>query len=466
MERITLFAIVAGLLMVVSGAGAYRVSESGTPASSAPFASPIDHVVIIMMENHAYDSYFETYCLQLSPECNQTANGIAPGTCEPMKNMPGGCVVPYNFTDENLSPPDMLHTYNSTVMAINNGNMNGFYKAEGHRMEPFGHYNGSTVPVYWDMAQEFGLGDDFFSAALSYSLPNHWYLLAGQAPPQSIEQNMNTASVAERHTYLNQSNSTESVQDLLLRNNVSFRYYDWPLTTYQKAIQPVNPTSANVPGKGSAYAFWNPLASKAESYTSAYDSAFVARDQIFSDLKDGSLPNVSYVIPMGPYSDHPPANITLGEAFVANVVDAVEYSPYWNHTAIFLTWDEYGGFYDNVAPPSIDPLGLSIRVPFLVMSPYTPAGTLVNTLGYFESTLAFIEDRWGLQSQCMTARDCDAPNLANYFDFSMTPRAPVFFDPNWENDTYPYQHESYAADKLDTTSWVGQDNPAIDEDTD
>jgi phospholipase C len=459
-----LFIATTALLLSVSGAANFSMAGQSGSVASSPFASQIDHVVVIMMENHAYDNYFQTYCLKLGTYCNDTANGIAPGTCEPQLKAPGGCVVPYAFTDKNFSTPDMLHNYNSTIAAIDGGKENGYYKAEAHTIEPFGHYNGSTIPVYWDIAQEFALGDDFFSSALSYSLPNHWYLLAGQAPPESIEQNLNKADTAEQHTYLNQSNGTRSIQDILMGNNVSFRYYDWPLTKYATAIQPAAIPRANTGGQGSAYAFWNPLASKAESYTSAYASAFVKRDQIFTDLKDGNLPNVSYVLPEGAYSDHPPANITLGEAFVANVIDAIEFSPYWNHTAIFLTWDEYGGWFDHVAPPSLDSLGLSTRVPFLVISPYTPAGTVIHTLGYFESTLAFIEDRWDLESQCLTNRDCNAPNLANYFDFSMTPRAPVFFDPNWLNDTYPMTSQHVVP--IDSTSWVGVDNPAIDEDTD
>jgi phospholipase C len=465
MDRRFLFAVIAALLMVISGNGlAHSAGQQSPFRTPIPFASKIDHVVIIMMENHAYDNYFETYCLQLSAYCNETGNGIAPGTCEPMLGVPGGCVVPYAFNGKNLSPPDLPHTYNSTIEALNGGQMNNFYVAERKGLEPFGYYNGTTVPVYWDLAQEFGLGDDFFSAALSYSLPNHWYLLSGQAPAESIGTVLAAANYSQKHTYLNESNATPSIQNLLVKNGLSFRYYDFPLAPYQTAIQAA-PRASNDGGKGSAYSYWNPLAAKAQSYNDSYSSAFVARDQIFSDLQDSNLPNVSYVLPCCDYSDHPPANRTLAEEFVANVVDSIEYSPYWNHTAIFLTWDEYGGWYDNVAPPSIDSLGLSFRVPLIVISPYTPRGEIIGTLGHFESTLAFIEDRWGLQSQCMTPRDCGAPNLGNYFDFNMTPRSPAFIDPNPAGDTYPYEYEPYNASELDTT-WLGVDNPAIDEDTD
>ncbi len=92
-------------------------------------------------------------------------------------------------------------------------------------------------------------------------------------------------------------------------------------------------------------------------------------------------------------------------------------------------------------------------MPFLVISPYTPAGTVIHSLGYFESTLAFMEDRWNLG--CIGPRDCNAPNLLNYFDFNMTPRPPIFFDPNWLNDSYPMTSQHFVS--LDTTSWVGSD---------
>jgi phospholipase C len=420
-----------------------------------------------MMENHAYDNYFETYCLKLSPFCNNTANGVVPGTCVPQMNVTGGCVVPYPFTAKNLSTPDIWHVYNSSMADINGGKMNGFYSGEksgnGHggvepRLEPFGYYNGSTIPVYWDMAQEFEIGDNFYSSALSYSLPNHWYLIAGQAPQATFnDTNSLDHSIPIEHKYLNESNSTRTVEDLLNNSGITFRYYDAPLTTYQKAIKPYT---------GSAYGLWNPMAAKSESYTSYFNSHFVARNQIFTDLKTSKLPNIAYVIPQANFSDHPPANISLGEAFVANVVDAVEFSSYWNSTAIFLMWDDYGGFYDNQAPPKLDPLGLSFRVPFIVISPYTPEGRVNSHLGYFESTLSFIEFRWGLKKDCLTARDCKAPDLASFFNFNMKPRAPVFFDPNWTDDTYPYHFEAYKPAALQTTMWVGDDSDLTEDEAD
>jgi phospholipase C len=442
-------------ILVLSGIG-FEITVP-RPTAVGGFAPEIDHVVFIFMENRPYDQYFSGYCLVLSAYCNDMGNGIPTGTREPQLNVTGGYVVPYNYTARNFTIPDQPHIYNSTVESIDGGRMDGFYLAEGTGLNPYGHFNGSTLPVYWDMAQEYAIGDDFFSSALSYSLPNHWYALAGQAPA-TFFNDTTQATVAEKHAYLNESNRTETVQDLLNVSSVSWKYYDWALDPYQEAI------NGNLGGNsvGSAYAYWNPLAARAESYNQYFVSHFSNRTNFFTDVATGNLPDISWVIPDGNYSDHPPANVTAGEAFVANYVDAIEMSHYWNNTAIFLAWDDYGGFYDHVAPPNLDPLGLSIRVPFLVISPYTPAGTIIHTLGYFESTLAFMEHRWNLG--CIGFRDCNAPDLLNYFDFNMAPRSPVFFDPNWSNDSYPMTSQREVP--LNTTAWTGSDAGLTDTEAD
>ncbi|MCI4363509.1 MAG: hypothetical protein L3K13_04305 [Thermoplasmata archaeon] len=414
--------------------------------SSSSFASKINHVVFIFMENHAYDNLFAGYCLVLTPYCNATGNGITPGTQEPMRNATGGVVIPYNFTARNLTTSNPPHVYNATIQSIDGGRMDGFLDAE-ETPEVFGHYNATTAPVYWDLAQQYALGDNFYSSARSYSLPNHWFSLAGAAPAEGFIAPYN--KVPEKHLYLNESNTTRTIQDLLNRTSVSWKYYDWPLAPYATAIQ--QPGGLNV--VGSAYAFWNPLAARHESYNSYFANHFANRTSFFSDVASGNLPAISWVIPQLNFSDHPPANLSNGESFVANLIDSVEQSSSWGSTAVFLSWDDYGGFYDHVPPPALNPLGLSIRVPFLVISPYTPAGEVVHSLGYFESTLAFMEHRWHLG--CLGPRDCGAPDLRDYFDFNMTPRAPILFDPTWTNDTYPMSPASFVT--LDTTTWVGSD---------
>ena len=405
-----------------------------------PEDTHIGHIVLIDMENHAFDNYFGTYCLTLGADCPSEVRGEPPGICVPNYpgNLTGPCTAPYPLGVGEMGPPDMPHTYPSTIGSIANGTMSGFYQFEGGR-ESLGYYNATEIPVYWDMAEEYGLGDNFFSSALSYSLPNHWYLISGQSPPNAwtgppAKANY-TATRAYEHVYLNQANATTTVEDLLNDSpQVSWKYYDWSLPTYQEAI------NAKWGEIGGAYDYWNPLAARAISYTQWYTTHFVSRDLIFQDAENGTLPDLSYVIPFPTFSDHPPANVSAGQSFIAQVVDAIEEGPDWSSTAILITWDDYGGFYDGVAPPKPvgapnDQLGLSIRVPIIVISPYTPEGTVVHGLGYFESMLHFIEWRFGLP--CITTRDCDAPNLFEYFDFNQTARPPILFPTAWANASYP-----------------------------
>ena len=446
------------------------------------FCQHIQHVVFIVMENHAYDNYFGTYCLILGSYCKETAHGIPTGTCEfevgysgtgyPAGSCPKGYINSWNYGPQNFTTINPQHNQESTVRSIcgtttstsclkNPPSMDGFWVAEGKQYTSFGEYNGSTIPIYWDIAQQYALGDQVFSSDPSYSLPNHWYMVAGQAPAQSQYYLLKTS---EEHTYLNQANRTPTIQDLLnTTSSVTWKYYDWSLSNYKTAI------SGNVSlayGNGSAYSYWNPMAARAESYTAWYSSHFVNRTPEFFDNLTQSpspgegLPNISWVIPDMNFSDHPPANVTYGEAFVANVLDAIEESRYWDSTAVFLTWDDYGGFYDHVGPPKLsglNPLGLSIRVPFLVISPYTPQGLVSHQLGYFDSVLRLMEERWGTVG---STQDCQAPLPSTFFDFTniTSPRAPCLFPTNASEARYPSGCLAASSElRLDMTSWVGSD---------
>jgi phospholipase C len=437
-------ALIIALIVVFSTTG--FVVRPGGPFGflpPTPDQVPIRHVVILMMENHAFDNLFGAYCPAAGPYCPTAVNGIPAGTCVPVDpvNASAGCVRPYPYTSSQLVTVSPPHEWNATVGSINGGAMNGFYAAEKSGTLPFGYYNGSTLPTYYDLAQQYALGESFYSSALSYSLPNHWYLLAGAAPPASV--NTTTLESANgRHAYLDEANQTPTVQDLLNASpSVSWKYYESALSSYGVAID----GRVGV-APGSAFDYWGPMAARHESYTGGYTSHFVPRVQLFTDAAAGQLPNVSWVIPGFTFSDHPSANLSAGEAFVASVVNAVESSPEWSSTALFLAWDDFGGFYDHVPPPSIDPLGLSFRVPMIVISPYTPAGRVVNDLGYFESTLHFIEWKFGLG--CLTPRDCHAPLPLSYFDFQQAPRPPILFPTDPLNASYPMGSTATSAELL------------------
>lgn len=396
-----------------------------------PASTHLQHVITIVMENRDYDNYFGTYCTALGEYCSDTGNGIPAGLCVPNypSNPSFGCTTPYNFTRGQMNiTPDLYHDWISGGVAWDGGAMDGFYLAEARGSTPFGHYNGSTIPIYWNMAEEYASGDNMFAANLSYSLPNHWYLVAGQAP--NITQYSKLRDTADRQEYLNESANTSTVQDLLNGTSVSWKYYDGTLSSWSSATSTVD-----FVGDDSAYDYWNPMASRNESYSTVNRTHFVDRADLLTDLTNGSLPNVSWVIPTKNVSDHPGYNETPGQEWVAQLVDAVERSPYWSTTAIFVVWDDYGGFYDGVAPPRVMSKLLSFRSPFLVISPYAKENYISHEFVDFFSLLRFVEWQFGLS--CDTVLDCTAPLPFDFFDFNQTARPPVVFSSDWANATYP-----------------------------
>jgi phospholipase C len=393
---------------------------------------PISHIVIVMQENHVYDTYFGSYCQTIGAYCNVNGTGIPAGTCVPLNpaNLSQGCQAPYLAPLSALTAPnDLIHDWPAAHTAYDNGSMDGFYQAESKQLSTFLYYNGAEIPTYWDLAEQYGLGDNFFASALSYSTPNHWYLVAGTAPPEGINQTLHrnaagsTVLTDDEQSYLNEANATPTIANLLANSSVSWKYYDYPLSTYNQAIN-------DAPGAGtqhSAFDFWNPLAAIASSYNASTKPHFVASSQFFTDAAAGALPNVSWVLPTFNNSDHPPSNINNGESWVSRIVNAVESSPDWNSTAVFVTWDDYGGYYDHVPPPPLDAIGVSFRAPLLVISPYAREGYISHHFTYFESLLHLIEWRFHLRS--LTARDANAPLPLDYFDFNATPRAPELVAP-------------------------------------
>jgi phospholipase C len=423
-------------LFVVSSLGPVQAQPT-SPAKTqlAQFDAHISHIVFLMQENHAYDSIYGEYCLITGKYCYEAGDGLPATTCVPLNpsNASWGCAKPFNFSASQVSLPDMEHDWYSDHAAWNNGAMNNFYLAESN-YNTFGHYNGSTVPFYWDLAEQYGLADDFFSGDASYSLPNHWDIVSA-SPPVASQQNYLYAGSPVQAQYLNESNHTLSIESELLNSSVSWKYYDYGLPPYPGAI-------GNVPGvPATAYDYWNPLAARAQSYTPHVKTHFVPRTDFFGDAKNGTLPNLSWIIPTAGDSDHPGASsITVGQQWVASVVDALESSPEWNSTVLFISWDEYGGFYDQVAPPYLNAVSSGFRVPLLVVGPWVRQGYIDHTQMVFDSVLHLMEERFNLS--CLGALDCNAKLPLGMFNFQRSsPRPPIGYATNatW---TYPMPLQS------------------------
>lgn len=438
--------IVAILLVVL----VLTLPQEGAPAASPSITpsvhtNPIKHIVVLMMENHAYDNYFGTYCLKKGPYCSNKGIGVPMGTCISeinAANLTNHCVKTYPepwsavFTSIGGG-----HDWKTAHKDWNNGLMNNFYAGQGFTNTTFAEYDGTTLPLYWDLAEQYSLADRFFSSTMTYSLPNHWYLIAGQSP--SIVEGDTpwlapSVSIVADHEYLNESNATPTIVDELLQHpSVTWKYYDWPLLNYTTAISMMNAKD------GSAYNFWNPLAAKAEDYYNRTSAHFVDQDSFFNDSKKGTLPDISWIIP-NQYSDHPPANLSRGEAFITSVVDAVESSPDWNSTALFISWDDFGAEYDNVAPPAVDGYGYGFRVPMILVSPYARENFISSKFDLsFDSLLRYEELTFGLG--CLTPRDCDASLPTNMLNITAPPRAPMLFSTNWKSWVYPMPLEAQTA---------------------
>jgi phospholipase C len=472
-HRTLIFALLA--LMAVSAIAAFFTwafsdlqtaitSKNGTsglqnmPASltyqlHANGSGNIKHIVVIMQENHAFDNYFGTF-----PGVAGTAYGIPANECMPINasDPNAGCIKPFlirnpapysrppnpQFYNETMSANIVIaeelayvlqqnasmylpsgqyvslryglpHNWTSSHTAWDNGKMDNFIQAENSILT-MAYYNNLTIPFYWDFAKNYVLADNFFSSVLSYSLPNHWYALAGQAPNVSIKTLISSSSQQYlKNAYINESNNITTIMDFLENYNLTWKYYDHTL--------PVNYSDAISTG----YMFqnwWNPTAAKSISYSIPYYQNFVNRTNIFADLKGGSLPQVSWVVPTLALSELPPENLTLGMYWTTDVIDAIMASRYWNSTVIILVWDDYGGYYDNVPPPQIGKYGLGFRVPAIIISPYSKAGYIDSTEYSFESILKFIEWKFNLTS--LTGGDASANNLINALNFSQAPQPP------------------------------------------
>ena len=191
--------------------------------------------------------------------------------------------------------------------------------------------------------------------------------------------------------------------DLLNRKDIPWAYY-----------------SASYVQKGYIWSAYDAIRHIRE--TDQWQRHVFGTDDLVRDIRDDRLPPVTWVTPRFQLSDHPEYTLCWGENWTAQVVNAVMQSPMWKDTAIFLTWDDWGGFYDHVAPPQVDEFGLGIRVPLLVICPYAKQGYVDHTTGEFSSVLKFIEMNWGLPS--LTRRDRSASDLSEAFDFSQAPRPP------------------------------------------
>jgi phospholipase C len=278
--------------------------------------------------------------------------------------------------------------------------MNVFVTAQSTRgvtnTLPMAHYEAGDLPYYWSLARNYVLFDRYFASANGGSLPNHMYWVTGtpgvgeSVPPGGF-------------------GTLATIFDRLEAKGVSWKFY----------VQDYDPGSTfRSPGATPAQVVRNPLLAYARYVkTPTLAKHIVSLDQYYDDLGRGALPAVSYIVAAGP-SETPPASVENGQSFVRNVVAGLKRSTAWSSSALMLTYADWGGWYDHLAPPP----GLGFRVPTLLVSPYARKGFVDHDVLEHASMLKFIEDNWGVTP--LTDRDKGARNFLAAFDFRQQPRAP------------------------------------------
>jgi phospholipase C len=263
------------------------------------------------------------------------------------------------------------------------------------------YYDWHEIPNYWEYARRFVLCDQFFSSLAGPSEPNHLYTVAaksgGLVNNPNSRKARNVGDTDAVYTF-------PTMAELLQNSHVSWKYYDEKPDPQQHSL-------------------WNPLPGFRQFQQSPeLMSHLVGMNQFYKDAKLGQLPQVCWIVPNRAHSEHPPNDSVRGMWHVTALVNAIMQSDAWSRTVIIITWDDYGGFYDHVAPPAVDQYGYGPRVPALVISPYARPGFCCHTTFDFTSPLKLIEERFNLKP--LTSRDGQANDMLDCFDFQQNPVAP------------------------------------------
>ena len=257
------------------------------------------------------------------------------------------------------------------------------------------YYDWHEIPNYWEYARRFTLCDAFFSSLAGPSEPNHLYTVAAQSGGLVNNPPPNLAGQDGVYTF-------PTMAELLEKSGVTWKYYDEKPDPHKHSL-------------------WNPMPGfRAFQKSPALMSHLVGLDQFYQDAKSGTLPEVCWIVPTPADSEHPPADSARGMRHVTDLVNAIMQSPAWKDTAIILTWDDYGGFYDHVPPPQVDQYGYGPRVPALVISPYARPGYVCHTP--LRLHLAAEADRGAVRPRAADGAGCVRPRHAGLLRFP--PEAP------------------------------------------
>ena len=451
-------ALAGATLFACTGGGGGRKSPVITPSASGSVVAqdtrwPIKRVVYLMLENRSYDNLFGRF-----PGGDGATTGVKLGREVPLIDCP------------HWLPGDIPHDRAAHLNDVNGGAYDGF--ANGQFGDPWAYsqFDGHQVPNYWRMAKDYVLCDNFFASVGGPSYPNHFFFVAGQSGgaldnPENILTRDDGGGnrfkswgcdavgddvfvlVQDEHGNLTKHDSCfdfTSVPEQLESAGVSWAYYS--ASPHQSGY------------------FWNALNGVAGVYHTDLWREETIRpvDRLVRDIEADALPSVTWVTPRFELSDHPPQSTCFTHDWITDVVNALIESDGWEHTALFLTWDEWGGLYDHVPPPVVDDIGLGFRVPMLVVSPYARKGYIDDAEGEFSTPLKFVEDNWGLDY--LSPRIERTHNFEHVFDFSRDPRTDARPMPKMGScvgDPFTYPGDSYwpSGTSPDETQFVQGGDP-------
>jgi phospholipase C len=434
---------------------------AGAPVGGGAGIQKIQHVVVVMQENRSFDSYFGTYPgADGLPRLDGQFTVCIPDPAQ------GRCAKPYHDpSDVNGGGP---HGTANGQADIDGGKMDGFVQqAEtaprgcffgandpscSTRSSPdvMGYHDAREIPNYWKYAENFVLQDRMFQPDLSWSLPSHLFLVSewsaqckARNDPMSCENDTQSAALPPDFgpgPHKPPNYAWTDVTYLLHAHKVSWKYYvsegTQPDCVNDEATCPPVSQHAGTPG------IWNPL----PWFTTVRQDGELGNIQpvtnLYADARAGKLPQVSWVAPNGQNSEHPPGLLSAGQSYVTGLVNAIMQGPSWSSTAIFVSWDDWGGFYDHVVPPTVDENGYGLRVPGLAISAYAKKGFIDHQTLSFDAYDKFIEDVFlkgariepatdGRPDSRKSVREKEPAlgDLAREFDFSQPPRRPLVLSP-------------------------------------
>jgi len=366
----------------------------------------IQHIVFIIKENRSFDNYFGTF---------PGADGATSGTVS------NGTVRTLGHTPDRVR--DMGHGWNDAITAVDGGKMDKYDLVNhgnigGDYMSMTQLYQ-SDIPNYWIYAQQFTLSDATFQSTNSASFSNHLYTIMADGA-----QSINNPNEPGHPQYASWgcdaiAGTTVTLQDTNGKQSTVFPCFSNTTIADRLNAAGISWTSYAPVHNSSGYA-WNAYNSINQiRNTSLWTQHVVPFGNFVTDAQNGNLPAVSWLVPNTSNSDHAPSSVCTGENWIVQQINAIMQGPDWNTTAIFLTWDDFGGFYDHAVPANLDYYGFGPRVPMIIISPYARAGTVVHTQYEFSSVLRFIEKRFGLST--LTSRDLNASDMTDAFNFTQSP---------------------------------------------